>query len=106
MFDIAGTELLLIIILAVIFVAPKDLPKMMRSVGAFIRKARMVARDFQSSLEQMANENDIADLKKEALDIKKQASDFKKEVSDSQKTPSDKGKTVKDTQKPPKGAKK
>lgn len=89
MFDIAGTELLLLIILAVIFVAPKDLPKMMRAIGAFVRKARMVARDFQTSLEDIANENDIADIKKQAEDVKKEAEDFKKEASDALKNPLD-----------------
>ncbi|MEE8294560.1 MAG: Sec-independent protein translocase protein TatB [Sphingomonadales bacterium] len=82
MFDIAGTELLLLILLAVIFVGPKDLPRLMRSLGAFVRKARMMARDFQRSLEDMANETDLADFKKQAQDIKKQALDAKKEVSD------------------------
>lgn len=82
MFDIAGTELLLLILLAVIFVGPKDLPRLMRSVGAFVRKARMVARDFQRSLEDIANEADLADIKKQAQDIKKQAVDATKEVSD------------------------
>lgn len=89
MFDIAGTELLLLILLAVIFVGPKDLPRLMRTVGAFVRKARMVARDFQRSLEDMANETDLADIKKEAQDIKKQAMDAKKEVSDGLKSVTD-----------------
>lgn len=89
MFDIAGTELLLLILLAVIFVGPKDLPRLMRSLGAFVRKARTVARDFQRSLEDMANETDLADIKKEAMDIKKQALDAKKEVLDGIKTVTD-----------------
>lgn len=107
MFDIAGSELVLLIILALIFIAPKDLPKMMRAIGAFIRKARMIAREFQTSLEDLANENDIADLKKEAMDIKKQAEDIKNEASDAIKTPSDKVKSPLDGQKrPPEGGKK
>ena len=70
MFDIAGTELFLLIVLAIIFVGPKDLPRLMRSIGAFIRKARAVARDFQRSLEDIANEADLQDLQKGVQDIK------------------------------------
>lgn len=65
MFDIGGPELVLVIILAVIFVGPRDLPRLMRSIGAFLRKARMVARDFQRSFEDMANQADLEAIKKE-----------------------------------------
>ena len=66
MFDIGGLEIALLLILAVIFVGPKDLPRLMRTIGAFVRKARMVARDFQRSFEDMATEADLEALKKEA----------------------------------------
>lgn len=106
MFDIAGTELLLLILLAVIFVGPKDLPRLMRALGAFVRKARMVARDFQRSVEDMANETDLADIKKEAQDIKKQALDTKKEVSDGLKSVTDPIISGSEGKKRPKGGKK
>ncbi len=106
MFDIGGTELLLLIFLAVIFVGPKDLPRLMRTMGAYVRKARMVVRDFQRSIEDMANEADLADIKKEAQDIKNIASDAKKEVSDGLKTISDGVNSAPDPQKSPKGGKK
>ena len=72
MFDIAGTELLLLIALAIIFVGPKDLPRLMRAIGAFVRKARMVARDFQRAFEDVANEADLEDIRKEAEALKKE----------------------------------
>ena len=72
MFDIAGTELLLLIALAIIFVGPQDLPRLMRAVGAFVRKARMVARDFQRAFEDVANEADLEDIRKEAEALKKE----------------------------------
>jgi sec-independent protein translocase protein TatB len=75
MFDIAGTELFLLIILAIIFVGPKDLPRLMRSVGAFMRKARMVARDFQRSLEDIANEADLEDMEQEIHGRKREGED-------------------------------
>jgi len=70
MFDIAGTELFLLIILAIIFIGPKDLPRLLRSIGAFIRKARMIARDFQRSFEDIANQADIEAMEKEIQDKK------------------------------------
>ena len=71
MFDIAGTELLLLIALAFIFVGPKELPRLMRTLGSFVRKARMTARDFQRSFEDMANEADLKDLKEDVQEIKR-----------------------------------
>jgi len=106
MFDIAGTELLLLIFLAIIFVGPKDLPRLMRSLGAFVRKVRMVTRDFQRSIEDLANEADLADIKKQAEDIKKMASDAEKEASDSLKIASDPVISPKEGKKSRKGGKK
>ncbi len=82
MFDIAGTELLLLIILAIIFVGPKDLPRLFRAIGAFMRKARMVARDFQRSFEDIANEADLKDLQDDIKGIKEDVSTKVKSLAD------------------------
>ena len=66
MFDIAGTELLLIIALAVVFIGPKELPRVMRAIGAFARKARAVVSDFQQNFEDIANRSDLEALPREA----------------------------------------
>lgn len=76
MFDIAGTELLLIIILAIVFVGPKELPRLMRAVGGFVRKARMVVRDFQQSFEDIANQADLDHIRREAGEAKREAENF------------------------------
>lgn len=76
MFDIAGTELLLIIILAIIFVGPKDLPRLMRAIGGFARKARMVVRDFQQSFEDLANQADLEDIRSQVGEAKREAENF------------------------------
>lgn len=76
MFDIAGTELLLIIILAIVFVGPKELPRLMRAVGGFVRKARMVVRDFQQSFEDLANQADLDGIRREAGEAKREAENF------------------------------
>jgi sec-independent protein translocase protein TatB len=65
MFDFAWTELLVIGVVALLVIKPKDLPKVLRTVGYWVRHARQVASEFQSSLEQMARDAELADVKKE-----------------------------------------
>ncbi|MEM7505454.1 MAG: Sec-independent protein translocase protein TatB [Pseudomonadota bacterium] len=62
MFDLGWTELLLIGAVALIVVGPKDLPRMLRTLGQYTGKARGMAREFQRSMEDAAREADVADL--------------------------------------------
>lgn len=71
MFDIAWTELLIIAVLAVIVVGPKDLPRLMRGFGAFMRKARAMAREFQIGMEEIARESEIKTLNEKVKTIDK-----------------------------------
>jgi sec-independent protein translocase protein TatB len=68
MFDFAWSELLVIGVVALIVIKPKDLPKVLRTVGYWVRQARQVASEFQTSIEQMAREAELADVKKEIED--------------------------------------
>ena len=61
MFDIGWSELLLIGIVALIVVGPKELPGLFRTVGRFMGKARGMAREFQRSLEEAADESGLKD---------------------------------------------
>lgn len=73
MFDIGWSELMIIGVVALIVVGPKDLPMMFRKVGNFVGKARGMASDFQSAMNQAADESgvkDLADSVKKAADIK------------------------------------
>jgi sec-independent protein translocase protein TatB len=63
MFDIGWTEIVMIAILAIIVIGPKDLPKVLRALGRWVRKARAVAREFQDSLDEVLRESDLKDLK-------------------------------------------
>ena len=65
MFDFSGSELLVIAIVALVVIGPKDLPKVLRTVGKWAAKARAVAREFQSSIDQMIRESELEDVKKE-----------------------------------------
>lgn len=71
MFDIGWTELLVIGIVALIVIGPKDLPVMFQQLGRFTGKLRMMAREFQSAMEQAAKESGASDV---AADLKSMAS--------------------------------
>jgi sec-independent protein translocase protein TatB len=65
MFDIAPTELLLVGLIALVVIGPKDLPRAMRFVGKWIGKARGMARHFRSGLDTMMREAELEELEKQ-----------------------------------------
>lgn len=64
MFDLGWTELLVIGIVALIVVGPKDLPGMFRTVGNFVGKAKRMARDFSRAMNEAADEAGMSDVKR------------------------------------------
>jgi sec-independent protein translocase protein TatB len=64
MFDMSWSEMLLIAVVALIVIGPKDLPKVVKTLAGYARKARSLAREFQSGLEEMAREAELDDLKR------------------------------------------
>jgi len=62
---IGGLEILVIGLLALIVVGPKDLPLMMRKVGQFLARARAMANEFRSSFDEMARQAELDELRKE-----------------------------------------
>ena len=71
MFDLGWLELLVIGITALIVVGPKDLPKVLRSITSFLRKIKSMASQFHSGIDDLANEAEISDLRKEVNKIDK-----------------------------------
>ncbi len=59
MFDIGGWEFLVIALLAIIIIGPKDLPAAVRTVTTWARKARALASDFRSGLDDIAREVEL-----------------------------------------------
>jgi sec-independent protein translocase protein TatB len=72
LFDIGWPELLLIGVVALVVIGPKDLPRALRIAGFWVRKARTLSREFQSSVDQMIREAELDDMRQ---DLKK-ISDF------------------------------
>ncbi|MBD8678786.1 Sec-independent protein translocase protein TatB [Sphingomonas sp. CFBP 13720] len=64
MFDIAPTELMVVALVALVVIGPKDLPKAMRFVGHWVGKARGVARQFRSGFDTMVREAELAEMEK------------------------------------------
>lgn len=64
MFDVAPTELLVVAVIALIVIGPKDLPKAMRVVGYWIGRARGVARQFRSGFDAMVREAELEEMEK------------------------------------------
>ena len=64
-FGIGSTELMLIAVVALIVIGPRDLPKVLRTVGQVMTKVRAMAREFQGHIEDAAKDSGLDDLKKD-----------------------------------------
>jgi sec-independent protein translocase protein TatB len=62
MFDIASTELLLVALVALVVIGPKDLPRLMRTVGHWMGKVRGMAQHFRSGMDDMIRQSELDDL--------------------------------------------
>lgn len=71
MFDIGWSEMAVVALLALIVIGPKDLPRVMRTASHWVRKARGLAREFQSGIDDMIREADLEDAKKALDDAKR-----------------------------------
>jgi sec-independent protein translocase protein TatB len=76
MFDLSWSELLLIGVVALIFIGPKELPGVLRTLGQWMSKIRRMAGDFQNQFHDAMREAELADLKKEVDEMAKKASSF------------------------------
>ena len=65
-------ELMLIAVVALVVVGPKDLPKLMRSAGQMVAKARALAAEFTAAFDQMARETEMEEMRKEIESLKKE----------------------------------
>jgi sec-independent protein translocase protein TatB len=65
MFDIAWSELLVIIVVALVVVGPKDLPRLMRTAGQWAGRARAMADQFRRSFDDIARQSELDELRTE-----------------------------------------
>lgn len=64
MFDVGYSELLVIAVVALVVIGPKDLPKVMRTVGNWVGRARGMARHFRSGVDAMMREAELEEMEK------------------------------------------
>jgi sec-independent protein translocase protein TatB len=76
MFDIAWGELLLIGIVALIAIGPKELPTVLRTLGQWMGKLRRMATEFQNQFQEAMREAEMADLKKQVDEMTSQAQSY------------------------------
>ena len=96
MFDIGWSELVVIAVVALIAIGPKELPGVLRMVGQWMGKARKMAGEFQGQFQEAMREAEMADLKKSFDEVKDVATgmspgnvmtSLQKDVSDSLRLP-------------------
>jgi sec-independent protein translocase protein TatB len=76
MFDISWSEFLLIGIVALVVIGPKELPAVMRTLGQWTRKVRGMASEFQNQFQEAMREAEMADLKKQVDDMAQGVTDI------------------------------
>ena len=71
MFDIGWSELLVIAVVAIVVIGPKDLPRVLRSVGRWTGQVKRMARDFQNQFNEALREAELDSVKKEVENLAK-----------------------------------
>jgi sec-independent protein translocase protein TatB len=83
MFDIGWSELVVIAVVALIAIGPKELPAVLRTVGQYMGKIRRMASEFQGQFQEAMREAEMADLKKSVDEMTDTAQGIKDSVHDS-----------------------
>jgi len=78
---IGSVELLVIILVAFLVVGPRDLPRLMRSVGKWVHRMRVMATEFQHNLDAVVKEADLEDLKNDVNAIRQEADSMKRSIT-------------------------
>jgi sec-independent protein translocase protein TatB len=73
MFDLTSSKLLILAVVALIVVGPKDLPALMRTVGRYLGMIRRQANEFRAQFEEAMRESELSDLKKEVEQLGEEA---------------------------------
>ena len=79
MLDIGWTEILVITVIALFVVGPKDIPKALRTVGVWLGKLKSLSREFQNTVEEAVRDSELDEVKKQIQTAK---SDFTKGMTD------------------------
>jgi len=92
MFSFGWSEIALTVIIVIIVVGPEEIPNLLKQIGSLSKSLKKISRDFKKSLNELAEENDLKDVKKSISDlqnIKKDLDptvDFTKEINSIKET--------------------
>ena len=67
MLDVGWPEFTIIVIIAIVVIGPRDLPRALNTVGKWVRKARTVTREFQRHIDDMVKESELEELRDAGL---------------------------------------
>jgi sec-independent protein translocase protein TatB len=97
MFDIGSPELLLVAVVAIVVIGPKDLPKAMRLAGYWVGRARGVMRQFRSGFDAMVREAELQEMEKRWAEENKRIMDAHPSSEPQAALPAPEGETDGDT---------
>jgi len=63
--DLSATHIMLLVVVALVVVGPKDLPGLLRKIGQFMARLRGMANEFRASFDEMARQSELDELRKE-----------------------------------------
>lgn len=69
MFDIGWVEMMIVVVVMIVVIGPKDLPVVLQTIGRWIARLRGMARGFQDNIEEMARETGLEDMRNEINSI-------------------------------------
>jgi sec-independent protein translocase protein TatB len=68
MFDLAWTEMAVVAAIAILIIGPKEMPRVLRTVGQWVRRLRRMAAEFQDSVDEMVRDSDLEDLRNQVAE--------------------------------------
>ena len=76
MLSFGWSEIALVVVIVIIVVGPKEIPNLLKQLGYFSKSLKKISREFKNSLNEMAEEGDLKDVKKSISEIKNIKNDF------------------------------
>jgi sec-independent protein translocase protein TatB len=82
MFDLSWSHILIFLVVALVVVGPKDMPKLLRMIGGWVGKARGMANEFRKSFDDMARQSELDELRAEisAMRYEKPLSELERDM--------------------------
>jgi len=83
MFDLSWSHILIFLVVALVVVGPKDMPRLLRMVGQWLGRARGMANEFRKSFDEMARQSELDELRAEIDNLRRERplSEFENEMN-------------------------